>query len=138
MLSAVRNAPAHRQLLGSRRCRRRAERTSRPGPLITVAPPDFVNHDPPFPGSPEGAEGLCQAAMVIRAAVPDWRSDADHCIAEGDLVVEHFHASGGIHLFRIAGDRIVERWGLAASWSTEGEPSQGFGGSSPEEHLTGV
>jgi predicted ester cyclase len=91
---------------------------------------DFVNHDPPFPGAPDGAEGMRQAAEVMRAAVPDWRSDADHSIAEGDLVVEHFHASGsrtgellgahpdgktltlrGIHIFRIANDKIVERWG---------------------------
>jgi predicted ester cyclase len=71
-----------------------------------------------------------QAAEVMRAAVPDWRSEADHYIAEGDLVVEHFHAYGrrtgallgappdgktltlrGIHIFRIADDKIVERWG---------------------------
>jgi predicted ester cyclase len=92
--------------------------------------PDFVNHDPPLPGAPQDAEGMRQAADVIRAAVPDWRSDTDHLIAEGDLVVEHFHAYGtrtgellgapadgstltlrGIHIFRIAGDKIVERWG---------------------------
>ena len=92
--------------------------------------PDFVNHDPPFPGAPEGAEGFRQAGQIMRAAVPDWRSEADHYIAEGDLVVEHFHAWGtrtgelfgappdgkvlrlrGIHIFRIANDEIVERWG---------------------------
>jgi steroid delta-isomerase-like uncharacterized protein len=91
---------------------------------------DFVNHDPPFPGAADGAEGLRQAAQVMRAAVPDWRSEADHYIAEGDLVVEQFHAYGcrtgellgvppdgkiltlrGIHIFRIAEDKIVERWG---------------------------
>ena len=92
--------------------------------------PGFVDHDPSFPGAPEGAEGMRTAAQVIRAAVPDWRSEADHYIAEGDLVVEHFHASGtrtgelfgvpadgrtltmrGIHIFRIDNDKIVERWG---------------------------
>jgi len=92
--------------------------------------PDFVNHDPPFPGAPEGAEGFRQAGQIMRAAVPDWRSEADHYIAEGDLVVEHFHAHGtrtgellgvpadgktltlrGIQIFRIDGDKIVERWG---------------------------
>ena len=91
---------------------------------------DFVNHDPPFPGAADGAEGMRQAGEVMRAAVPDWRSEADHYIAEGDLVVEHFHASGtrtgplmgvpadgqpltlrGIQIFRIADDKIVERWG---------------------------
>ena len=92
--------------------------------------PDFVNHDPPFPGSPQGPEGMRQAAEMMRAAVPDWRSDIDHLIAEGDLVVEHFHAHGtrtgellgapadgstltmrGIQIFRIADDKVVERWG---------------------------
>lgn len=91
---------------------------------------DFVNHDPPFPGSPDGAEGLRQAAQAFRAALPDWRTEVDHLIAEDDLVVEHFHATGthvgelfgqpgtgntltlrGIQIFRIANDRIVERWG---------------------------
>jgi steroid delta-isomerase-like uncharacterized protein len=107
---------------------------------------DFVDHDPPFAGAPEGPEGFRQAGQTIRAAVPDWRSDPDHYIAEGDLVVEHFHAYGtrtgelfgapadgktlilrGIHIFRIAGDKIVERWGPAAAWSTEGDPNEGFG-----------
>jgi steroid delta-isomerase-like uncharacterized protein len=92
--------------------------------------PDFVNHDPPFPGGPEDAEGMRQAAQIMRAAMPDWRSEADHYIAQGDLVVEHFHAYGtrtgelfgappdgkvlrlrGIHVFRIANDKIIERWG---------------------------
>ncbi len=92
--------------------------------------PGFVNHDPPFPGAPEGAEGLRVAAEVMRAAAPDWHSDIDHLVAEGDLVVEHFHASGtrtgalmgvpadgkaltlrGIQIFRIDGDKIAERWG---------------------------
>ena len=91
---------------------------------------DFVNHDPPFPGAGEGADGLRAAAEVFRRALPDWRSDIDHLVAEGDLVVEHFHASGtrtgelmgvpangktltlrGIQIFRIADDKIVERWG---------------------------
>ena len=117
---------------------------------------DFVNHDPPFPGAPEGAEGLRQAAQTIRAAVPDWRSEPDHYVAEGDLVVEHFHAYGtrtgelfgapadgrtlvlrGIHIFRVANDKIVERWGPAAAWSVEGEPSQGFGGPALQEALGG-
>jgi predicted ester cyclase len=92
--------------------------------------PGFVNHDPPFPGAPDGAEGLRVAAEVMRAAAPDWHSDIDHLVAEGDVVVEHFHASGtrtgelmgvpadgnpltlrGIQIFRIDGDKIVERWG---------------------------
>jgi predicted SnoaL-like aldol condensation-catalyzing enzyme len=97
--------------------------------------PDFVDHDPPVPGAADGAEGLRLAAQVARTAAPDWHSVLDHLVAEGDLVVEHFHATGsrtgelmgvpgdgspltlrGMHLFRIAGDRIVERWAPAMAW----------------------
>lgn len=92
--------------------------------------PDFVNHDPPFPGLPEGPESMRQAAVVMRGAVPDWRSDLDQLVAEGDTVVERFTAHGthqgelmgvrgsgaaitlrGINVFRIEDGRIVERWG---------------------------
>jgi steroid delta-isomerase-like uncharacterized protein len=92
--------------------------------------PDFVNHDPPFPGAPEGAEGMRAAARMFRQALPDWHSDLEQLVAEGDTVVEVFTASGthrdelmgvpgtgrtitlrGINVFRIKGDRIVERWG---------------------------
>jgi len=92
--------------------------------------PDFVNHDPPLPGSPDGAAGMRQAAEVFRKAFPDWRSDLQHIIAEDDLVAEHFVAHGthrgsvmgetptgqevalrGINIFRITGGKITERWG---------------------------
>ena len=92
--------------------------------------PDFVNHDPPLPGSPDGAAGMRQAAEVFRKAFPDWRSDLQHMIAEDDLVAEHFVAHGthrgsvmgetptgqevalrGVNIFRIASGKITERWG---------------------------
>lgn len=92
--------------------------------------PRFVNHDPPFPGAPDGPEGMRQAAALFRQAMPDWHSDVERLVAEGDIVVEVFTASGthrgelmgvpgtgrtitlrGINVFRIEGDRIVERWG---------------------------
>jgi steroid delta-isomerase-like uncharacterized protein len=92
--------------------------------------PAFVNHDSPFPGAPDGPEGMRVAAAVFRDALPDWHSDLHQLIAEGDVVVEVFTASGthrgdllgvagtgktltlrGINVFRIHGDRIVERWG---------------------------
>jgi steroid delta-isomerase-like uncharacterized protein len=92
--------------------------------------PDFVNHDPPFPGAPEGPEGIRAAAALYRQALPDWHSDLDQLVAEGDIVVERFTASGthraplmgvpptgntlvlrGINIFRISDGRIVERWG---------------------------
>jgi steroid delta-isomerase-like uncharacterized protein len=90
----------------------------------------FVNHDPPFPGALDGLEGMRQAAAMFRAALPDWHSELDQLVADGDIVVEQFTASGthqgelmgapptgkqivlkGINIFRIADGRIVERWG---------------------------
>jgi steroid delta-isomerase-like uncharacterized protein len=92
--------------------------------------PAFVNHDPPYPGGPDTAEGMRQAAVMFRAACPDWHSDLEQLVEEGDIVVERFTARGtrrdelmgvpangeplelrGINIFRIRDDRIVERWG---------------------------
>lgn len=92
--------------------------------------PTFVNHDPPFPGAPDGPEGMRQAAAMFRQGVPDWRSKVEQLVAEGDIVVERFTARGthrgdlmgvpatgkeivlaGVNIFRVDGDRIVERWG---------------------------
>jgi predicted ester cyclase len=93
--------------------------------------PDYVDHDPPIPGAPSGPEGMRRAAALFRQALPDWHSDLAQLVAEGDLVVERFRASGthtggplmgvpptgrtlvldGINIFRIEGDKIVERWG---------------------------
>jgi predicted ester cyclase len=92
--------------------------------------PGFVNHDPPFPGAPDGAEGMRKASEMFRTAFPAWRSDMQQLIAEGDLVAESFIAHGthhaslmgetpsgrevvlrGINMFRVAHGKIVERWG---------------------------
>ena len=89
---------------------------------------DFVNHDPPFPGAADGAEGMRQAAEVMRAAVPTgaakptttWRRPRRRALPR--LRSPHRRALGapadgktltlrGIHIFRIADDKIVERWG---------------------------
>jgi predicted ester cyclase len=92
--------------------------------------PGFVNHDPPHPGAPVGPEGMRQAAVQFRAACRDWHSEVEQLVEEGDVVVERFTARGtrsgelmgapangqplelrGINIFRISGDRIIERWG---------------------------
>jgi predicted ester cyclase len=71
-----------------------------------------------------------QAAAMFRAGFPDWHSDTGILVAEGDLVVEQFTASGthrgeifgvppsdravsmpGINIWRLRDGRIVERWG---------------------------
>ncbi len=70
------------------------------------------------------------AAAMFRTALPDWHSNVEQLVAEGDLVVERFTASGthsgelmgvaptgrvlrlrGMQMFRIRQGRIVERWG---------------------------
>jgi steroid delta-isomerase-like uncharacterized protein len=92
--------------------------------------PDFVSHDPPFAGVPEGPEGFRVAHRIIREAVPDWHSDLERMVAEDDVVVEVFTASGthrgefmgvpgtgrtlvmrGINVWRVRDGRITERWG---------------------------
>lgn len=91
---------------------------------------DFINHDPPF-GASADRDGMRAAAAMFRGVFPDWHSDLDLLVAEDDLVVEVFTASGthtgaeimgvpasgrtvslpGINVFRIRDGRIVERWG---------------------------
>ena len=91
---------------------------------------DFVAHDPPMRGLSGDAAGFRDAAVMIRAAFPDWRSDVNLLLAEDDYVVERFTASGthkgeifgippseivctlaGINIFRVRDGKIVERWG---------------------------
>lgn len=90
---------------------------------------DFLNHDPPV-GSGTSREGMRRAGALFRGAFPDWHSTTDFLVAENDMVVEHFSATGtqlgeifgapatgrtvtlrGINIFRLREGRIVERWG---------------------------
>jgi steroid delta-isomerase-like uncharacterized protein len=90
---------------------------------------DFVNHDPVF-GTSADRDGMRAGGAMIRAGFPDWHSDQEMLVGEGDLVVEKFTASGthrgelfgvpptgrpvsvpGINVFRVRDGRIVERWG---------------------------
>ena len=90
---------------------------------------NFVNHDPPV-GVTADREGMRQAGAMFRAAFPDWHSDTGILVAEDNLVVEPFTASGtqqgeifgvpasgravslpGINIWRVRDGRIVERWG---------------------------
>ena len=87
---------------------------------------DFVNNDPPF-GASADREGMRTAGAMFRSVFPDWHSDLHLLVAEGDLVVELFTATGthtgsdlmgvaatgrsvrlpGINIFRIEGGRIA-------------------------------
>jgi steroid delta-isomerase-like uncharacterized protein len=90
---------------------------------------DFVNHDPVF-GGDAGRPGFRDIGQLIRTGFPDWRSDTHLLVGEGDVVVEHFTASGthrgelfgaaptgrtvslpGINIWRVRDGRITERWG---------------------------
>ena len=91
---------------------------------------DFVNHDPPF-GATADREGMRSAGALFRSVFPDWHSDLQLLVAEGDIVVEQFTATGthtgapimgvapsgetvtlpGVNIFRLRDGQIVERWG---------------------------
>lgn len=91
---------------------------------------DFVNNDPPF-GVTADREGMRTAGAMFRSVFPDWHSDVSLLVAEDDIVVEMFTASGthtgaeimgvspsgtsvtlpGINIWRVRDGRIVERWG---------------------------
>lgn len=96
------------------------------GAVDTYLAEDFINHDPSF-GVSADREGLRAAAAMLRTAFPDWHSEMHQFVAEGDLVVERFTASGtqvgevmgvaptgrevslpGINIFRLRDGLIVE------------------------------
>lgn len=100
-----------------------------PSAVDTYLAEDFINHDPPFGVTPD-REGMRAAGAMMRTAFPDWHSELHALVAEGDIVVERFTATGtqqgevmgvaptgreislpGINIFRLRDGRIVERWG---------------------------
>jgi steroid delta-isomerase-like uncharacterized protein len=91
---------------------------------------DLVDHNA-MPGTAPGLEGAKQAARMTRAAFPDMTDEIHNIIAEGDLVamlatVRGTHegeimgmpptgksfAITAIDVIRVAGGKMVERWGL--------------------------
>ena len=91
--------------------------------------PDFVHHDPPFSGTSGGREDVRRMAAMFRAALPDWHSDLELLVAEDDLVVERFTASGthrgdlmgvaptgktlvlpGVNIYRLRDGLITQWW----------------------------
>jgi predicted ester cyclase len=90
--------------------------------------PDFLNHTP---GMPPDLAGYKQVMSGFRAALPDLRITAEDLVAEGDKVGLRLDVRGTqtgtmmgipptgkavaiseLHLYRIDGGRIVERWAL--------------------------
>lgn len=91
---------------------------------------DGIDHSVP-PGTPPGFGWMKQLNSMVLAAFPDVRVTVEDLIAEGDKVMCRFTASGTqqgefmgippkgrrftiteIRIYRIAGGKIVEHWGL--------------------------
>jgi predicted ester cyclase len=96
----------------------------------TLLAPDHVHHV--ADGDLTGPEGVKQFVAGLRATFPDMRTTIEDVIAAGDKVVVRFTIYGtyqgqsegmsgppagkqvhstGIDIFRLAGGKIVERWG---------------------------
>ena len=91
--------------------------------------PDYVLYDPALPENLHGPEGLKQYAAMNLGAFPDARVTVEDQIAEGDMVVSRWTASGthegelmgipptgrrveisGMTINRFSGGRIAEDW----------------------------
>ena len=92
--------------------------------------PDFVGHHPRMPDW-VGPEAVKQAVQTMRGAFPDFTESVEDVIGEGDRIVTRFTSSGThlgmlrgiaptgkriamaeIGIFRVAGGKIAEKWGL--------------------------
>jgi predicted ester cyclase len=90
--------------------------------------PEHVHHLPN--GQSFGRDGVKQLIMSIDSTVPDRQTVIDDIIAAGNKVVVRFTSEGthqgdglgvpptgkhirytGVDIFRLAGGKIVERWG---------------------------
>lgn len=83
-------------------------------------------------GDTTGPEAFLQRIASFRAAFPDFRIEVEHLLAEGDMVLSRYTATGthegpwlgiaatgrhveytGMNLFRIACGKVAESWGEA-------------------------
>jgi steroid delta-isomerase-like uncharacterized protein len=91
---------------------------------------DCIDHDP-MPGQGQGREGQRHTCQMVIRGLSDRSTLRDDYLAAGDMVVENWifegthtgnflgvPASGkklhvrGIEIWRLAGGKIVERWGV--------------------------
>jgi predicted ester cyclase len=91
---------------------------------------NFVDHNAPDPGLPPGPEGIKQTFTMFHNAFPDFHVTVEDMLAEGDKVVARLTITGThkgdligiaptgkqvtlgvIDIARIAGGKMVERWG---------------------------
>lgn len=90
---------------------------------------ELVRHGPEFEGTHEGAAGQKDIVTLYRTSTPDLAVSVEAQVAEGDLVVTRWRASGtnlgptmevaptgnsgevwGFWMHRFEGDRIAEEW----------------------------
>ena len=99
---------------------------------VEIVDDGYVDHS--LPGNAKGGRAeLIGVVQAVRAAIPDIAPVVDLAVAEGDLIAVRVTARGhhtgapfppGIpaaglaiewreqHIFRVAGNRIVEHWGV--------------------------
>ena len=97
--------------------------------LDEVFASDIIDHNP-SPGQGPGREGVKQFFSSLHTAFPDFHTNVEDMIAEGDKVVARVTASGthhgeylgiaptgnrvevsGIDILRIVDGKVVEHWG---------------------------
>ena len=102
--------------------------------LDEIVAEDAADHDPYNPHTGEGREGLKKLISMYREAFPDVSFEIEDQIAEGDMVVTRWSATGthegeimgfeptgtkstitGIGIDRIEDGKIVEAW---TNWDT--------------------
>lgn len=82
-----------------------------------VVPSGFIDHTADLPGG--GGRASVMAQLRTQLAGPDLQVDLQHLAVDGDTAVVHLLVRAGdapparrVDIFRIAGDRIVEHWGV--------------------------
>jgi steroid delta-isomerase-like uncharacterized protein len=104
--------------------------------LDDIVAADVVDHDPQNPRAAEGRDGLKQQIAMYREAFPDLHLEVEDQIAEGEMVVSRWTATGthqgdlpgipasgksttvtGIGIDRFEDGMVVEVWG---NWDTLG------------------
>ena len=90
---------------------------------------DYVRHDPDDPFPARGPADVKRIVTMLRSMLPDLKIEVDAMVAEGDLVVSRYTATGtdtvgymgmpatgkvirtpAIQMFRFANGKIVESW----------------------------
>ena len=96
-----------------------------------IIAPDYVRHDPGDPFPAHGPADVKRIVTMLRTMLPDFHIDVDAMIAEDDIVVSRYTATGtdtggymgmpptgktvrttAMQMFRFSGGKIVESWAV--------------------------